>query len=203
MRLNGWIEEGENLEHQVLDDFTAVLDPGRIPPDEFLNLIAGVLIVQTNAVAEAGDLERAEQLFSKRSLGTGPFKLERFVPHDRVVLVKNQEWRHYEVRERMHDKVTYSMIANRAEMIAGVIGKKLSGAIFSGGIEPKFVPLVRSTEGVSRTTGLEFWQADFRKWPADLSVPPRFLPDLPNDPIWDVESARQLISPDRGWFLAQ
>ena len=76
--LKGW---------QKIDDYTVEMDTGT--PDAmavyrfpFLNMASPTAWKKAGSWAE----------FAKRPAGTGPYKVEEFVPRERVVLVRNDEY---------------------------------------------------------------------------------------------------------------
>ncbi len=84
--------------------------------------------------------------------------------------------------------------------VEGVGSGEYHGAVLDFGLPSEFRFSPEFLENVTVGSGLEFWQADFKRRP-DVSTSWTGVSfGAPSIPLWDEQTVRQMISPDRfGW----
>ena len=133
------------MERLVMLDHCEVISDTEIecylktPDATFLTFLTDI----GNAIVPKEEVEGQGDAFNQNVIGTGPYMMEKFVPDQEVVLVKNEK---YWAQEPGLDKVTYKIITDNNQAANSLIAGESHMALNLGG---EAEVTVKEAEGVS------------------------------------------------------
>ena len=131
---------------EVIDDFTVKIVTKS--PDPFLLdpiRLAGIAIVPREAVEKLGPAG-----FAREAVGSGPFKLVRFVPDDQVVLERNENY----WKKPLLDRVVFKIIPDD---IVAVMALEAGDVHVSLSVPPNEVDRLRSDQRIKLYRSAQGW----------------------------------------------
>ncbi|HHV93041.1 MAG TPA: ABC transporter substrate-binding protein [Firmicutes bacterium] len=143
---------------EVVDDFTVKIVTKA--PDPFLLdpiRLAGIAIVPKEAVETLGPAG-----FARQAIGSGPFKLVRFVPDDQVVLDKNESY----WKKPLLDRVVFKIIPDD---IVAVMALEAGDVHVSLSVPPNEVDRLRGDQRIKLYRSAQGW---YRGLGFNVQTPP-------------------------------